>query len=47
MRTKLLGIIRQILEKKWQYVETVRQLFIAFKTAYDIQLGGKYCAIFS
>jgi hypothetical protein len=27
--------IRQILEKKWKYNETVRQLFIDFKKAYD------------
>jgi hypothetical protein len=26
--------IRQILEKKWEYNETVRQLFIDFKKAY-------------
>jgi sorting nexin-29 len=27
--------IRQILEKKWEYNETVYQLFIDFKKAYD------------
>jgi hypothetical protein len=27
--------IRQILEKKWEYNETVHQLFIDFKKAYD------------
>jgi hypothetical protein len=27
--------IRQILEKKWEYNETVQQLFIDFKKAYD------------
>ena len=27
--------IRQILEKKWEYNETVRQLFTDFKKAYD------------
>jgi hypothetical protein len=27
--------IRQILEKKWDYNETVHQLFIDFKKAYD------------
>jgi hypothetical protein len=27
--------IRQILEIKWEYCETVRQLFIDFKKAYD------------
>ena len=26
---------RQILEKKWEYNEIVRQLFILFKKAYD------------
>jgi hypothetical protein len=27
--------IRQLLEKKWEYIETVDQLFIDFKKAYD------------
>ena len=27
--------IRYILEKKWEYSETVRQLFVDFKKAYD------------
>jgi hypothetical protein len=27
--------IRQILEKKWEYNETVHELFIDFKKAYD------------
>jgi hypothetical protein len=27
--------IRQILEKKWEYNDTVHQLFIDFKKAYD------------
>jgi hypothetical protein len=27
--------IRQILEKKWKYNETVHQLFVDFKKAYD------------
>jgi hypothetical protein len=27
--------IHQILEKKWEYSETVHQLFIDFKIAYD------------
>jgi hypothetical protein len=27
--------IRQILEKKWEYDETVQQLFVDFKKAYD------------
>jgi hypothetical protein len=28
--------IHQILEKKWEYSETVHQLFIDFKKAYDL-----------
>jgi hypothetical protein len=28
--------IRQILEKKWEYNETIHQLFIDFKKAYDL-----------
>jgi hypothetical protein len=35
-----------ILEKKWEYNETVYQLFIDFKKAYD-SVRGKYCTIFS
>jgi hypothetical protein len=31
----------QILETKWEYKETVHQLFTDFKVAYDSQLGGK------
>jgi hypothetical protein len=31
--------IRQILEKKWEYNETVHQLFIDFKKAYDSVRG--------
>jgi hypothetical protein len=27
--------IRQLLENKWEYIETVHQLFIDFKKAYD------------
>jgi hypothetical protein len=27
--------IHQILEKKWEYNETVHQLFVEYKTAYD------------
>jgi hypothetical protein len=27
--------IRQILEKKWEYSETVHQLFVDFKKSYD------------
>jgi hypothetical protein len=30
--------IHQILEKKWEYNETVHQLFVYFKKAYDLQL---------
>jgi hypothetical protein len=32
--------IRQILEEKWEYNETVRQLFIDFKKAYDSEEGS-------
>jgi hypothetical protein len=28
-------VIRQILEKKWEYKETVHQLFVDFKEAYE------------
>jgi hypothetical protein len=38
--------IRKILEKKWEYNGTVRQLFIDFKRA-TYQLGGKDYTIFS
>jgi hypothetical protein len=34
-----------ILEKKWEYNETVRQLFIDFKKADSVR--RKYCIIFS
>jgi hypothetical protein len=27
--------IRQTLEKKWEYSETVHQVFVSFKKAYD------------
>jgi hypothetical protein len=30
-----ISCIRQILETKWEYNETVHQLFIDFKIAYD------------
>jgi hypothetical protein len=33
--TDLIFCIRQILEKKWEFNETVHQLFIGFKKAYD------------
>jgi hypothetical protein len=33
--TSQIFCIRQILEKKWEYNETVHQLFIDFKKAYD------------
>jgi hypothetical protein len=33
--TDQISCIRQILEKKWEYNETVHQLFIDFKKAYD------------
>jgi hypothetical protein len=32
--TKQIFYIRQILEKKWEYNETVRQLFADFKKAW-------------
>jgi hypothetical protein len=33
--TDLTSCIRQILKKKWEYNETVHQLFLDFKKAYD------------
>jgi hypothetical protein len=39
--------ICQILEKKWEYNETVHQLFIHRLEESLIQQGGKYCTIFS
>jgi hypothetical protein len=33
--TDQIFFIRQILEKKWEYNETVHQLFVDFKKAYD------------
>jgi hypothetical protein len=41
---QILGI-RQILEKKWEYNETVHQLLVDFKKAYD-SVRMKYCTIF-
>jgi len=38
--------IRQILEKKWEYNETLHQLFIDFRKLM-IQLGGRSYIIFS
>jgi hypothetical protein len=38
--------MRQILAKKWKCSGTVHQLFIELKKP-AIQLGGKYCTIFS
>jgi hypothetical protein len=38
--------IRQILEKKWEYNDTVHQLFIDFKKAYD-SVRCKYYTVFS
>jgi hypothetical protein len=35
LTTDQIFCIRQILEKEWEYNETVHQLFIAFKKAYD------------
>jgi hypothetical protein len=37
--------IRQILEKKWEYNETVHQLFIDFMNAYDAVRKGILCNI--
>jgi hypothetical protein len=37
--------ICQMLEEKWEYNETVHQLFHRRKPV--IQLGGKYCTVFS
>jgi hypothetical protein len=39
--------IRQILQEKWEYNETVHQLFIDFKKAYDSVRREVYYAIFS
>jgi hypothetical protein len=33
--TNQIFCIRQVLEKRWEYNETVHQLFIGFKKAYD------------
>ena len=44
--TDYIFCIHQILEKKWEYIEAVRQLFIHFKKLM-IQLGGRSCIIFS
>jgi hypothetical protein len=33
--TDQISCIRQMLEKKWEYGETVHQLFVDFKKAYD------------
>jgi hypothetical protein len=33
--TEMIFCISQILEKKWEYNETVHQLFIDFKKSYD------------
>jgi hypothetical protein len=38
--------IRQILQTKWEYNETVHQLFIDFKKAYD-SVRREVCTIFS
>jgi hypothetical protein len=35
MNILIRSLCRQILEKKWEYNETVHQLFIDFKKAYD------------
>jgi hypothetical protein len=36
--------IRQMLDKKWEYNDTVHQLFVGFKKA--CQLGGKHHTAF-
>jgi hypothetical protein len=38
--------IRRILEKKWEYNETVHQLFVDFKSAYDSVRKEVLCNIF-
>jgi hypothetical protein len=35
LTTDQISCIREILEKKWEYGETVHQLFMDFKKAYD------------
>jgi hypothetical protein len=44
--TLLHGETSQILEKKWEYNETVYQLFTDFRKAYG-SIRRKYCPIFS
>jgi hypothetical protein len=43
--TDHLFCIRQVLEKKWEYSEAVRQLFIYSKEAYDSVRGEFLCNI--
>jgi len=43
--TDLIFCMRQILEKKWEYNVTARQLFIDFENAYDSE--EKYYTIIS
>jgi hypothetical protein len=44
--TEQIFFIRQILEKKWEYNETVHRLFIDFKKAYDSFRRGLLYSIF-
>jgi hypothetical protein len=39
--------MRQILENKWEYNVTARQLFIDFENAYDSVVTEKYCTMLS
>jgi len=41
-----ISCICPILEKKWEYIEAMHQLFIDFNKVYD-QLGRRSCIIFS
>jgi hypothetical protein len=44
----IFGIIRQILEKKWEHNDVVHQFFTDFEKAYDsVGGGGRPCTIFS
>jgi hypothetical protein len=39
--------IHQILQRNWECGETVHQLFVYSSRKFMVQLGGKYCTIFS
>jgi hypothetical protein len=43
--TDQISCIRQMLEKKWEYGDTVHQLFIDFKTAYVSVTREVLCSI--